>query len=209
MTKFDKLKSLLKELFQLDHPDLDFGLYRIMHAKSAEVTQFLERDLLPQVKAALAQYQTANKSELEAELAKAVEQARSLGVDPEATQKVKDLRARLATEAVDIDQLEADVYDHLYQFFSRYYSDGDFLSKRRYSKDGKYAIPYDGEEVKLYWPTTTSTTSRPANTCVITPSASSPTTKPTQCASTSASSMPPRGSTATSNPPMARIASSF
>jgi hypothetical protein len=31
--KYAKLKSLLKELFQLDRPDLDFGLYRIMHAK--------------------------------------------------------------------------------------------------------------------------------------------------------------------------------
>ena len=47
--KFEKLKTLLKELFQLDQPDLDFGLYRIMHAKSAEVTQFLDKDLLPQV----------------------------------------------------------------------------------------------------------------------------------------------------------------
>ena len=35
--KYEKLKTLLKELFQLDQPDLDFGLYRIMHAKSAEV----------------------------------------------------------------------------------------------------------------------------------------------------------------------------
>ena len=49
--KFEKLKTLLKELFQLDQPDLDFGLYRIMHAKSAEVTQFLDKDLLPQVQA--------------------------------------------------------------------------------------------------------------------------------------------------------------
>jgi adenine-specific DNA-methyltransferase len=32
--KFEKLKTLLKELFQLDQPDLDFGLYRITHAKS-------------------------------------------------------------------------------------------------------------------------------------------------------------------------------
>lgn len=48
--KFEKLKTLLKELFQLDQPDLDFGLYRIMHAKSGEVTQFLDKDLLPQVK---------------------------------------------------------------------------------------------------------------------------------------------------------------
>ena len=50
--KFEKLKNLLKELFQLDQPDLDFGIYRIMQAKSGEVTQFLERDLLPQMKRA-------------------------------------------------------------------------------------------------------------------------------------------------------------
>jgi hypothetical protein len=34
--KYEKLKSLLKELFQLDQPELDFGLYRIMHAKAGE-----------------------------------------------------------------------------------------------------------------------------------------------------------------------------
>ena len=50
--KFTRLVGLLKELFQLDQPDLDFGLYRIMHAKSAEVTQFLDKDLLPQVREA-------------------------------------------------------------------------------------------------------------------------------------------------------------
>lgn len=53
--KFEKLKTLLKELFQLDQPDLDFGLYRIMHAKAGEVTQFLDRDLLPQVRTAFEQ----------------------------------------------------------------------------------------------------------------------------------------------------------
>jgi adenine-specific DNA-methyltransferase len=57
--KYEKLKSLLKELFQLDQPDLDFGLYRIMHAKAGEVTQFLDRDQLPQVKQAFGLYQTA------------------------------------------------------------------------------------------------------------------------------------------------------
>jgi adenine-specific DNA-methyltransferase len=56
--KYEKLKTLLMELFQLDQPDLDFGLYRIMHAKSAEVTQFLDRDLLPQVKKEFASYKT-------------------------------------------------------------------------------------------------------------------------------------------------------
>ena len=63
--KFERLKALLKELFQLDQPDLDFGLYRIMHAKSAEVTQFLDQHLLPQVKDAFALYKSADKSEIE------------------------------------------------------------------------------------------------------------------------------------------------
>jgi len=31
--RLDKLLTLLRELFQLDQPDLDFGFYRIMHAK--------------------------------------------------------------------------------------------------------------------------------------------------------------------------------
>lgn len=41
--KFEKLKALLKELFQLDQPDLDFGFYRVMHARSAEVTSSWSR----------------------------------------------------------------------------------------------------------------------------------------------------------------------
>jgi hypothetical protein len=59
--KYEKLKNLLKELFQLDQPDLDFGLYRIMHAKSAEITQFLDNDLLPQVKQAFDLYKDADR----------------------------------------------------------------------------------------------------------------------------------------------------
>src|SRR6185437_9862473 len=136
--KYEKLVGLLKELFQLDQPDLDFGLYRIMHAKSAEITQFLDKDLLPQVHAAFAQYKSADRSELEQELAKIVDQAKALGADPETLPKVKDLRQKLASEAVDLSALENEVYDHLFSFFRRYYSDGDFLSKRVY-KPGIYA----------------------------------------------------------------------
>ena len=148
--QFEKLVILLRELFQLDQPDLDFGLYRIMHAKSAEVTQFLDRDLLPQVNQAFGLYKTSDKAELEKELAKAIEQAQSLGANPETLPKVKDLRAKLANDAVDIGGLEDEVYDHLFSFFRRYYSEGDFLAKRVY-RPGVYAIPYEGEEIKLHW----------------------------------------------------------
>jgi adenine-specific DNA-methyltransferase len=148
--KYEKLKNLLKELFQLDQPDLDFGLYRIMHAKSAEVTQFLDRELLPQVKQSFSLYKSADKAELEKDLARAIDQAQSLGADPESLPKVKDLRYKLAHESVDLGALESEVYDHLFSFFRRYYSEGDFLAKRVY-KPGVYAIPYEGEEVTLHW----------------------------------------------------------
>ena len=51
---------------------------------------------------------------------------------------------------------ESDVYDHLYRFFERYYDEGDFISRRYYAREtaGKaapFAIPYNGEEVKLHW----------------------------------------------------------
>jgi len=148
--KYEKLKTLLKELFQLDQPDLDFGLYRVMHAKSAEVSQFLDKDLLPQVQAAFGQYKTADKAEIEKELAKVIAGIEAAGMYPAQSPKVADLRARLASDAVDIGALESEVYDHLFSFFRRYYSEGDFLAKRVY-KPGVYAIPYEGEEVTLHW----------------------------------------------------------
>ncbi len=148
--KYDKLKTLLQELFQLDQPDLDFGLYRVMHAKSDEVSTFLDKDLLPQVQEAFGQYKAADKAEIEKEMATVVAGIEAAGMDPTQSPKVKELRARLANESVDIGALESEVYDHLFSFFRRYYSEGDFLAKRVY-KPGVYAIPYEGEEVALHW----------------------------------------------------------
>ncbi|ATD66175.1 site-specific DNA-methyltransferase [Luteimonas chenhongjianii] len=147
--KFTKLVTLLKELFQLDQPDLDFGIYRIMHAKAGEVNQFLERDLLPQVKDAFAHYQSADGAELKKKLDQMIAQLAEAGVDPDAAPKVRELREQLKG-AIDLGALENEVYDHLYSFFRRYYSEGDFLAKRVY-KPGVYAIPYEGEEVTLHW----------------------------------------------------------
>lgn len=148
--KYEKLKDLLKELFQLDKPDLDFGIYRIMHARSKEITQFLDNDLLPQIKDSFVVYQSADKAGIQKELDKVINAVKEAGMDPEESPKVKELRNKLANESVDVEMLERETYDHLYSFFRRYYSEGDFISKRVY-KEGVYAIPYEGEEVKLHW----------------------------------------------------------
>ena len=152
MTNLDQLKDLLAELFMLDQADLDFGIYRVMNAKRAEVTRFLDSDLLPQVRAELEKVQTGDRAGLENELAKAIAAARAAGFSAEQAEqspKVKELRVQLAA-TVDVSALENEVLSDLANFFRRYYQGGDFLALRRY-KAGVYAIPYEGEEVKLHW----------------------------------------------------------
>lgn len=132
----------------MNHAELDFGIYRIMNQKRSEIKQFLEKDLLTQVKDILSAGNTEAES-LKQELAKAVEACHQVGMDPEQSPKVQEIKKRMASTA-DTAALENNVYSHLTTFFSRYYDEGDFISKRRY-KDNTYAIPYNGEEVKLHW----------------------------------------------------------
>ena len=91
--KLDRLKALLREMFQLDRGDLDFGLYRIMNLKTAEVAAFLDRDLLPQVKTKLDLDSSEEWNRLERELEKARWATRELGVDPRPRPPAQDRRA--------------------------------------------------------------------------------------------------------------------
>ena len=152
----DKLVRLLKELFQLDQPDLDFGFYRIMHAKSKQVSDFLQKDLLKIVEDAFGKDNTSKRAELEKAYQEALATARKYGAaKPEEAEPVLQAKAALAA-AADTAQAEGEVYEHLYRFFERYYDGGDFLSRRYLSaetgsKAAAFAVPYDGREVYLHW----------------------------------------------------------
>ena len=151
-----RLLKKLKELFQLDQPDLDFGFYRIMHAKAGQVQTFIENDLLKIVTDAFGEGDDRRKEELKAKIDREIQVAKEYGApDPENSPKVKEAKAEY-NAFKDRTGSEADIYDHLYRFFERYYDNGDFLSLRYYaretgSKAMPYAIPYNGEEVKLNW----------------------------------------------------------
>ncbi|MFW6263805.1 MAG: hypothetical protein ACOC34_07215, partial [Thermotogota bacterium] len=56
-----------------------------------------------------------------------------------------------ATEATVSVETENQIYNHLTLFFSRYYDKGDFISKRRFGKNEKYMVPYNGEETHFHW----------------------------------------------------------
>ena len=148
--KYPDLVRKLKEIFQIDRPELDFGVYRVLNARRREIEEFLDNRLKARVETALNASAVAERDAVAAELRKAEEGARALGVDPASVPKVKALGDRLAALSGAASDAESVVYANLLAFFSRYYEGGDFISQRRY-KDGVYAIPYSGEEVKLHW----------------------------------------------------------
>ena len=162
-----KFQCLLRELFQFDCADLDFGIYRIMNYKRDVVEEFISEKLPAAVAAELDSGPLAQQAQADY----ALEQARRNVIDmlgPSAIddngeltdafrgvpvgQAYLEAQARAATVGPHgRDAIEAAIYNHLCTFLSRYYEDGDFISQRRYSGNRRYAIPYNGEEVYLHW----------------------------------------------------------
>lgn len=150
MSKYDELVKKLKEIFQIDKPELEFGVYRILNARMTEINEYLDNRLKESVQLSLAEAHGVNFEELEKELKQKEAQYLADGLDPKTVPKVLELKRKLAEYSSGGSDHENAVFSHLLTFFSRYYSDGDFVSQRRY-KGNTYAIPYAGEESLYYW----------------------------------------------------------
>jgi adenine-specific DNA-methyltransferase len=150
MSKYDDLVTKLKEIFQIDKPELDFGVYRILNARVVEINDYLENRLKAKVAESLATSGAANLQGLQKELKDKEAQYTADGIDPNTMPKIQELKQKLATYTATSAEHENAVFTHLLTFFSRYYDKGDFISQRRYKGD-TYAIPYAGEEVVLHW----------------------------------------------------------
>ena len=150
MSQFAALNAKLKEIFQIDRPDLDFGVYRILNARSHEISDYLDNRLKLKINEILSQSNEANTAQLQQELQTIEKSLHLAGVDPTNSPKVQDLRKQIAAASAGSSSDQNTVFSHLLTFFSRYYDNGDFISQRRYKGD-TYAIPYAGEEVMLHW----------------------------------------------------------
>lgn len=60
MSKYDELIKKLKEIFQIDKPELDFGIYRILNSRAAEINDYLENRLKIKIHDLLLSAGTAN-----------------------------------------------------------------------------------------------------------------------------------------------------
>ena len=148
--KFQELVAKLRQIFQIDRPDLDFGIYRILNARADEIDEYLETRLPEKIQEFLLNGSEAQRDQIARELKEKEAQYSADGVDPSSVPRVKELRQKLDEYSSDASDGENAVFSHLLTFFSRYYDNGDFVSQRRYKGD-TYAIPYAGEEVMLHW----------------------------------------------------------
>ncbi|AOS96145.1 DNA methylase [Microbulbifer aggregans] len=148
--KFRELIVKLREIFQIDRPELDFGIYRILNTRANEINEYLENRLPEKIQAALAEGGAAHREQLAQELKDKEAQYAADGLNPDEVPKIKELKQKLDQYSSGANEHESAVFSHLLAFFSRYYDSGDFISQRRYKGD-TYAIPYAGEEVMLHW----------------------------------------------------------
>lgn len=158
MSQYANLNQKLKNIFQIDRPDLDFGIYRILNARRKEINDYLDHRLKSKVEYYLEDakgHVQGNQLEsltnqIKDEFGKrAFDEAGNL-INDDAIESTLGQQYQALRDHSDNSFDQAQVFSHLYTFFSRYYDEGDFISQRRYKGD-TYAIPYSGEEVMLHW----------------------------------------------------------
>ena len=160
-----ELQKLLRKLFQFDSADLDFGIYRIMNQKRDIIEKFIQEDLIEVIDEEYKKILSSNKLELENKLDELKKEIlENLGrtaklPNGEIKSDFKDLplitkylviKKQLDKQLIREQEI-TEILSHVYNFFSRYYYEGDFISKRRYGKNAKYVIPYNGEVLLLHW----------------------------------------------------------
>ena len=147
-----KLIKILTEMFQFDQADLDFGIYRIMNQKRDRIEEFMNEELFSKIEKSIEPLKSNINQSKVSEIENKISTLDSMNDDGSFDNKIMELKEEMEgyTSSSKTDEIESEIYSHLTDFFRRYYDEGDFISQRRY-KDGVYAIPYEGEEVKLHW----------------------------------------------------------
>jgi len=173
----DQLKYFLKEMFQFNANDLDFGIYRIYNLKRKEIENFIdgkdEQCLEPIINKTLELVSNIEKqvelTRLTAYLKKFNQE--SLVNDPAANfekiqqliinfgdndQEKESLTTALTASTKEFnitDEIKDKIYNHILGYFEMYYSNGDFGYNNRSRNLYKvpYEADYDGNDTMFHW----------------------------------------------------------
>lgn len=171
-----QLKFFLKEMFQFNANDLDFGIYRIYNLKRKEIENFIdgkdEQCLEPIINKTLELVSNIEKqielTSLTAYLKKFNQE--SLVNEPAANfkeiqllidfskddQEKESLTAALTASTKEFnitDEIKDKIYNHILGYFEMYYSNGDFGYNNRSRNLYKvaYEADYDGNDTMFHW----------------------------------------------------------
>lgn len=173
----DQLKFFLKEMFQFNANDLDFGIYRIYNLKRKEIEHFIdgnnEQCLDPIINKTLELVSNIEKqvelTSLTAYLKKFNQE--SLVNDPAGNfEKIQQLILNFGTDDAEkeslssaltastkefniTDEIKDKIYNHILGYFEMYYSNGDFGYNNRSRSLYKvpYEADYDGNDTMFHW----------------------------------------------------------
>ncbi len=142
--KYNDLVKKLREIFQIDKPDLDFGIYRIINQRAEQIDHYLTHTLREKVETEIDKRRDAEIESQRAELIsqlrdefgkRAFDDAGNLIVEEAIQSDYGKVLAKLGAGKASSAEHENAVFSHLLTFFYRYYNKADFISQRRYKGD--------------------------------------------------------------------------
>ena len=78
--RLNRFISLLKQIFELDKSDLDFGIYRVMNLRKTQIEEFLTQRLPQMVQETLAPFAQGSKEEIRAQMTQIEESVAAMGM---------------------------------------------------------------------------------------------------------------------------------
>lgn len=177
MSSIDNLKYFLKEMFQFNENDLDFGIYKIYNLKRKHIEGFIEgddiNDLGPTIDSILKEVNLENQKTDAIDLYNFLKGINKESLLEEPEKNYNKIKGQLELDLEDeneksklidslknftksegiTDELKDKIYNHILGFFQMYYSNGDFGYNDR-SRD-LYKVPYEadynGSDTMFHW----------------------------------------------------------
>lgn len=95
--RLDRFTKLLKEIFELDKSDLDFGIYRVMNLRKTQIEEFLTRRLPQMVQETLAPFAQGSKDEIRAQMTQIEDSVAGMGMTVDALPDAAPMKQKYIT----------------------------------------------------------------------------------------------------------------
>lgn len=160
----DKLLSLLEDLFEFDKSDRDFGVYKLMNQRRGAIDNFINVELVEFINDEVSNLKESigQERDISAKREAVVDALGEDAIRPDGQVRDEYRSVPVAQKYISaqeqdttsVENVEAEIYNYVFEFFDRYYENGDFITQT-YEVAGEkpYSVPYDGSNTQYHWVT--------------------------------------------------------